>query len=100
MGSCESFRVFIASGVKGRAKKYDWVINSPTSLNPDRHFVVLVSYEHRIRDPAMPGPRVWVLPFPDVEPFRRTYKGDMKTLLPAQMLRDAKKYENAWSLIE
>lgn len=76
------------------------MINNLTSLNPERHFVVLVSYEDQISDPAMPAPRVWVLPFPDVEPFRRTYKGNMKTLSRAQMLRDGKKYENAWSLIE
>lgn len=86
--------------VKGTAKKYDWVINNLTSLNPNRHFVVLVSYEDRIGDPAMPAPRVWVLPFPDVEPFRRTYKGNMNTLSRAQILRDGKKYENAWNLIE
>ena len=82
------------------AKKYDWVINNLTSLNPDRHFVVLVSYEDRIGDATMPAPRVWVLPFPDVEPFRRTYKGNMKTLSRAQMLKDGKQYENAWNLIE
>jgi hypothetical protein len=51
-------------------------------------------------DPAMPAPRVWVLPFPDVEPFRRPYKGNMKnkgnmkTPFRAQMLRDGRKYEN------
>src|SRR2546429_429407 len=66
--------------VKGTAKKYDWVVNNLVSANPARHFVVLVSYEDRIGDPAMPAPRVWVLPFPDIEPFRRTYKGNMKTL--------------------
>ena len=62
------------------------MINNLTSLNPARHFVVLVSYEDRIGDPAMPAPRVWVLPFPDVEPFRRTYKGNMKTLSRAQII--------------
>src|SRR5436853_3767839 len=46
--------------VKGTAKKYDWVINNLTSLNPERHFVVLVSYEDRIGDPTMQAPRVWV----------------------------------------
>jgi hypothetical protein len=49
--------------VKGTAKKYDRLVNNLTSLNPERHFVVLVSYEDRIGDPAMPAPRVWVLPF-------------------------------------
>jgi hypothetical protein len=81
--------------VKGTAKKYDWVINNLTSLNPERHFVVLASYEDRIGDPAMPASRVWVLPFPDVEPFRRTYKGNMKTRSRAQMLQDGKKYASA-----
>ena len=86
--------------VKGTAKKYDWVINNLTSLNPERHFVVLVSFEDHIGDSTMPAPRVWVLPFSDVERFRRPYKGNMKTLSRAQMLREGKKYENAWSLIE
>jgi len=40
--------------IKGQTMKYDWVINNLTSLDPDRHFVVLVSYEDRIGDPAMP----------------------------------------------
>lgn len=86
--------------VKGTAKKYDWVVNNLTSPHPERHFVVLVSYENRIDDRTMPAPRVWVLPFPEVDTFRRTYKGNMKTLSRAQMLRDGKKYEGAWSLIE
>ena len=90
----------VTNEVEGTAKKYDWVINNLTSLNPERHFVVLVSYEDHIGHPAMPAPRLWVLPFPDVEPFRRTYKGNMQALSRAQMLRDGKKYENAWSLIE
>jgi hypothetical protein len=86
--------------VKGTAKKYDWVVNNLVSANPDRHFVVLVSYEDRIGDPEMPAPRVWVIPFPDVEPFRRTYKGNMKTLSRSAVLRTGSQYENAWSLIE
>jgi hypothetical protein len=86
--------------VKGTAKKYDWVVNNLVSANPDRHFVVLVSYEDQISNPAMPAPRVWVIPFPNVEPFRRTYKGNMKTLSRSAVLRGGSQYENAWSLIE
>jgi len=41
--------------VKCTAKKYAWVINNLTSLGPDRHFVVLVSYEDRIGDPRYAG---------------------------------------------
>src|SRR5438309_8667844 len=86
--------------VKGTAKKYDWVINNLTSLNPERHFVVLVSHEDLIGDPAMPAPRIEVLPFPDIEPFRRTYKGNMTTLSRSAVLRTGSRYENAWNLIE
>jgi hypothetical protein len=41
-----------------------------------------------------------LLEAPALQPFRRTYKGNMKTLSRAQMLRDGKEYENAWNLIE
>src|SRR5947207_15678196 len=47
--------------VKGTAKKYDWVINNLTSLNPDRHFVLLVSYEDRIAQHTMLARRSWAL---------------------------------------
>lgn len=86
--------------VKGTAKKYDWVVNNLASPNPDRHFVVLVSFEGRIKDPAMPNPRVWVIPFPEVGAFRREYSGHMNTMSRAAVLRTGSRYENAWSLIE
>ncbi len=54
--------------VKGTAKKYDWVVNNLSSANPERHFIILVSFENRIAEPSMPAPRVWVIPFPEVEP--------------------------------
>jgi hypothetical protein len=41
----------------------------------------------------------WVIPFPDVEPFRRTYKGNMNTLLRSAVLRPGSRCENAWNLI-
>lgn len=85
--------------VKGTAKKYDWVVNRLTSSNPDRHFIVLVSFEDRITDPTMPAPRVWVIPFLELEPFKRTYKGEMNTVSRASVLRGRARYENAWEQI-
>ena len=85
---------------QGSRWKYEWPINNLTSLNPERHFVVLVSHEDLIGDPAMPAPRIEVLPFPDIEPFRRTYKGNMTTLSRSAVLRTGSRYENAWNLIE
>lgn len=61
--------------VKGTAIKYDWVVNNLVSANPDRHFVVLVSYEDRITDPAMPAPRVWIIPFPRCRAFQTDVQG-------------------------
>lgn len=85
--------------VKGTAKKYDWVVNNLISKIPDRHFIVLVSFENRIADPTMPAPRAWVVPFPEIDPFRRTYAREMKTVSRSAMLRDGGRYENAWELI-
>jgi hypothetical protein len=86
--------------VKGTAKKFDWIVNKLTSPNPERHFVVLVSFENQIADPKMPAPRVWVIPFPEIEVFRRTWKGDMKTVSRSAVLKDGTRYENAWALID
>ena len=53
----------VAVEVKGVAGKHDWPADNLTTTQPDRHHVVLVSYEGKIAEPSMP-PRVWVLPFP------------------------------------
>ncbi len=87
--------------VKGTAKKYDWLVNTLSSTNPDRHFVVLVTYEGRIEDPSMPAPRVWVIPFLEVLQFTKKYAaGRMNSVSRAMVLRSGSKYENAWRLIE
>lgn len=86
--------------VKGTAKKYDWLVNTLSSVNPDRHFIALVSFEGHIDDPSMPTPRVWVIPFPDILPFTRKYAaGRMNTVSRAAVLRTGSQYENAWELI-
>ena len=87
--------------VKGTAKKYDWLVNNLNSANPERHFVVLVSFEGHIEDPSMPAPRVWVIPFPDVHQFMKKYAaGRMNTVSRAAILKTGSKYENAWGVIE
>jgi hypothetical protein len=87
--------------VKGTAKKYDWVVNTLSSSKPDRHFIVLVTFEGRIEDRAMPTPRVWVIPFLEIMPFTRRYAaGRMNNVSRALVLRNGAKYENAWDLID
>src|SRR5712691_6253250 len=61
--------------VKGVAQKYDWPANNLVSTKPDQHFVALVSFEGHIGDRAMPSPRVWIVPFPEVSRFKRAYPG-------------------------
>ncbi len=85
--------------VKGVAKKYDWPANNLISENPDRHFVALVCFEGRIDDPEMPPPKVWIVPFPEVEQFKRVYQGRVN-VSRAAVLAGGSRYENAWHLVE
>jgi hypothetical protein len=84
--------------VKGVAKKYDWPANNLVTEHPENHFVALVSFEGRIDDADMPPPRVWVVPFPEVEQFKRFYK--TRTNVSSAAIRaDGGEFENAWHLI-
>jgi len=84
--------------VKGVAKKYDWPANNLVTENPNRHFVALVSFEGRIADHDMLPPRVWIVPFPDVEQFKRVYQG-RTNVSRAAVLSSGSRYENAWHLV-
>lgn len=64
--------------VKGVAKAYDWPANNLVTENANRHFVALVSFEGRIGDRGMLPPRVWIVPFPEIEQFKRTYQGSSR----------------------
>ena len=85
--------------VKGVAKKYDWPANNLQSKAPDRHYVVLVSFEGQIENPAMPRPRVWIIPYPDIKRFTRQYK-NRRNVSRSAVCNKGMKYENAWHLIE
>jgi hypothetical protein len=86
--------------VKGTAMKYDWVVNNLSSPHPDKHFVVLVSFEGHIEDTSIP-PKVWVIPFPEISPFIKNYaKGRMNTVSRHLVTTIGGQYENKWKLIE
>lgn len=85
--------------VKGIAKKYDWPADNFVTQDPQRHFVALVSFEGQIDAPGMPAPRVWIIPFPHIEAFKRRYK-TRSNVSRAAVLADAGEFENAWHLIE
>ena len=86
--------------VKGAAQKYDWPANNLVTTTPDRHFVALVSFEERIEEPTMPAPRVWIVPFVEVERFKRSFPGGRINVSRAAVLADGESFENAWHLIE
>jgi hypothetical protein len=87
--------------VKGVAKKYDWPANNLVTSKPDQHFVALVSFEGHIDDRKMPAPRVWLVPFAEIERFKRTYPGGRINVARAALdSPDGRQFENAWHLIE
>jgi hypothetical protein len=87
----------ITVDVKGVAKHYDWPASNVQSPRPERHFVVLVSFEGRIADPAV-APRCWVVPLPELEPYLHMY-GTRLDVLRSSMQAYGERFEDAWSLI-
>ncbi len=88
--------------VKGGAQKYEWPANNLVTqkpVKPELHFVALVSFEGLIDKPEMPPPRVWIVPFSELEPFIRRYKGG-RINVTRKLVTDGSKFENAWHLIE
>lgn len=85
--------------VKGIAKKYDWPAGNLVTKHPDRHFVALVSFEGRIDEADMPPPRVWAIPFPKLERFKRVYPGGRTNVSRAAIRADGDEFETAWHLI-
>lgn len=84
--------------VKGLAGKYEWPAGNLGSQHPEHHFVVLISFEGRISDGAMPPPRAWIVPFEDMDRFMRRYR-NRTNVSRSTILRDGAGYENAWWLI-
>ena len=60
--------------------------------------MALVSFEGRIDDPKMPPPSVWILPFPEVERFKRRYK-TRTNVARARILKEGGEFGNVWQLI-
>lgn len=85
--------------VKGVAKRYDWPANNLVTDHPDRHFVALVSFQGHIDDPTMPPPRVWIVPFPAIEQFKKKFPGGRIDVVRSQVEKRGTEYENAWHLI-
>jgi len=87
--------------VKGLAGKYEWPANNLVTQEPrNPHFVALVSFEGRIGAPEMPPPRVWIIPFAELDRFIQRYPGGRINVSRSEMLKKGSEFENAWHLIE
>lgn len=83
--------------VKGVAGPYDWPADNVRVPDHDRHFLVLVSFEGRIRDLAQ-VPSVWVVPARELAPFLRTYR-TRAVISRAAMRAEGSRFRGAWALL-
>ena len=90
----------ITVDVKASATKAEWPLGKHKQpRHPERHFVALVGYEDRIGD-LTSLPRVWIVPFPQLEPLLRHYRGDMTVISRSEITKSGAQFENAWHLLK
>ena len=101
LGNKKSVDMFVARGkrvvtieVKGVAGPYDWPADNIPGEPRRSHFIVLVSYNGRIRQPEVP-PSVWVVPHAALAPFIRQYKG-RRNISRTQIGGDGARFKDAW----
>ena len=83
--------------VKGVAGPHDWPADNVKIPSHDRHFLVLVSFEGRIADPARP-PSVWVVPARRLRRFMRSYR--VRTVISRSAVRrEGERYRDGWDLL-
>ena len=87
----------ITIDVKGVAKRWDWPADNFRKEKDPRHFMVLVSFEGKIRDSRVP-PNVWIIPAKKVPPFLRKYT--TRTVICRAAVQDkGKLFREAWHLV-
>ena len=85
--------------VKGVAKRYDWPADNIQSKKPSHHFIVLVSFDGAISERTMPAPKIWIVPLPELEKFKRYYNG-RTNVSRAAIVKEGGKFKDAWHFIE
>ena len=83
--------------VKGVAGSYDWPAgNIPEDIRVN-HFIVLVTYNGKIRSLDI-TPDVWVIPHKNLAKFIRQYHG-RRNVSRAEVKSKGKKFYSAWKQI-
>ena len=80
--------------VKGVAGKFDWPADNIVPQEGRLHFVVLVSYEGRIRQPSA-EPSAWVIPGNRIGTFMKQYEGRC-VVSRAKVLKEGVMFKDAW----
>lgn len=90
-------RTSVSVEVKAVAGAFDWRAGNLETLTPDSHFVVLICFNGEIKDTTKP-PSVWVIPYSEVGPLLRAYKGT-KNVSRAAVVATGETYKDAWRLV-
>ena len=89
----------ITIDVKAVAAKMDWLLGSSKPKEQENHFVFLVSYEGRFKEP-LESPRVWVVPSQNLAKHTKVAGNGKTHYVPRKaFLESGKEYENAWGLL-
>jgi hypothetical protein len=88
---------FTTIDVKGIAKKYDWPADNIRISKNGSHFLVLVSYEGRIEEPAF-MPTVWIIPQEEIEGFIKQFR-TRKNISRTLIMKNGERFRNAWDLL-
>ena len=107
LGNKKAVGILVARGVgeavtidvKAVAGKTDWLAGSGADSAKQNHFVVMVSYEGRFKEPAE-LPRCWIVPHTAYLDLVKTAStGNLKYISRKAVVSELTGYENAWELI-
>ena len=90
--------IVVTIDVKASATKADWIAGKKVQGDTSRHFVVLVAYDGAIGN-VKQMPRVWVIPYGELEQFVNTYKGNTRCVRRPLIEKMGGRFEDAWQLL-
>lgn len=89
----------ITIDVKAVAGKTDWLAGSGPDSPKENHFIVMVSYEGKFKEPSE-SPKCWIVPHQEYLQLVKTAQtGNLRYISRKQVIDSLSTYENAWNLI-
>ena len=85
--------------VKAVAGKTDWLAGSGPDSPKESHFIVMVSYEGKFKEPSE-LPRCWVVPHKaNLQLVKTAGTGSLKYISRKRVFTELSTYEDSWDLI-